>query len=202
LGIVLLILTFSRSAWLGLIVFVAVLALKSKYFEQKKLILLVSTIIITAMCTLYPLRELAAARTGNQTVKTEEISSVGRSWLSQQAIRMIQKHPVAGVGVGSFILELSKTAVRGAPIEPVHNLLLLISDELGVAGLILILVLISSIAVKIFQAKSPQAVLAGAMVTGIGAISLFDHYLWTLAPGRIMLGLVLGLWAGQAANHA
>jgi hypothetical protein len=28
-------------------------------------------------------------------------------------------------------------------------------------------------------------------------ISLFDHYFWTLAPGRLMLGLVIGLFVGQ-----
>jgi hypothetical protein len=33
-------------------------------------------------------------------------------------------------------------------------------------------------------------------------ISLFDHYLWTIAPGRVMLGLALGLWAGQVAHDA
>jgi hypothetical protein len=32
-------------------------------------------------------------------------------------------------------------------------------------------------------------------------ISLFDHYLWTLAPGRLMLGLVIGLFAGQDVNY-
>ena len=202
LGVVLLILTFSRSAWLGSIAFTIILALNSKIFERKKIILLVSTMIITATCTLYPLRDLFATRIGNHGVATEQISSVGRSWLSQQATRTIQIHPVVGVGVGSFILELSKTALEGAPVEPVHNLLLLATAELGLAGLILIVVLYTSIALKIFQSKSPQALLAGAMLGGLGMISLFDHYLWTLAPGRIMLGLVLGLWAGQAASHA
>jgi len=40
----------------------------------------------------------------------------------------------------------------------------------------------------------------GALLAGLAVISLFDHYLWTLAPGRLMLGFVLGLWEGQAAH--
>jgi hypothetical protein len=52
------------------------------------------------------------------------------------------------------------------------------------------------------QCSIREAILAGAMVAGLGVIGLFDHYLWTLAPDRIMLGLVIGLWAGQAANDA
>ncbi len=188
LGVILLVLTFSRSAWLGFIAFGAILILKSKYFERKKLILLISTIAIAVTGTFYPLRELIITRIGNQGVPTEQISTVGRFWLEQQAIRVIQKSPVFGAGIGSFILELSRTAVEGAPIEPVHNLPLLITAELGVVGLILIFSLGTYIALRIFQSNSPQAILAGAMVTGLGLISLFDHYLWTLAPGRIMLG--------------
>jgi hypothetical protein len=54
----------------------------------------------------------------------------------------------------------------------------------------------------IVRSKSPQAILAGATLAGLGVIALFDHYLWTLAPGRIMLGLALGLWAGQVFQDA
>jgi O-antigen ligase len=200
-GVILLILTFSRSAWLGLLAFVLVLIWKSKYFERQKLILLISVIFVTATCALYPLREMVLTRIGQQDVTTEKISTLGRFWLDRQAIRIIEKSPVLGVGAGSFILELADNAVQGAPIEPVHNLPLLISSELGVVGLILFLGLAISIALKIIRSHSRQAILAGAMVTGLAVTGLFDHYFWTLAPGRIMFGLVLGLWAGQAASH-
>ena len=55
--------------------------------------------------------------------------------------------------------------------------------------------------IDVALAKNPNAILAGAALTGLGFISLFDHYLWTLAPGRIMLGLVIGLFVGQDLNH-
>ena len=89
LGLILLTLTFSRSAWLGMIVFVAILILKSKYFEPKRLILLISTITITMISTLYPLRDLVFSRIRNQAVATEQISTLGRSWLTQKAVSMI-----------------------------------------------------------------------------------------------------------------
>jgi O-antigen ligase len=120
----------------------------------------------------------------------------------EQALNVIRQHPWTGVGIGSFVIELSNTAVKGAPIEPVHDVFLLATAELGVIGLILMVGLFISIALGIFRSKSPQAILAGAAVTGLGVISLFDHYLWTIAPGRVMLGLALGFWAGQVAHDA
>jgi hypothetical protein len=54
--------------------------------------------------------------------------------------------------------------------------------------------------VKGSKVRTSQAVLASAVLAGMGMISLFDHYLWSIAPGRLMLGLVLGLWAGQVID--
>jgi hypothetical protein len=55
---------------------------------------------------------------------------------------------------------------------------------------------------KVIASKSPHSILASAVLVGLGTISLFDHYLWTLAPGRIMVGVTVGLWAGQIAKDA
>ena len=90
---------------------------------------------------------------------------------------MIKKSPIIGVGIGSFILELSKTAIAGAPIEPVHNLPLLVTAELGIAGIILIFSISALIARQVFLSQSSQAILAGAMLAGLGVIGVFDHYL-------------------------
>jgi len=202
LGIILTGLTFSRSAWLALVSFAGALILKSKYFEHKKLFLLISTIALTIILTLYPLRDLVFTRVSNSATATEQNSILGRLWYTQQAIEMAQKHPLSGGGIGSFVLELSDIAVDGVLVEPVHNIFLLVTAELGIVGLILMMGLFMSIALNIFKAKSPQTILASATLTGLGVISLFDHYLWTLAPGRLLLGLALGLWAGQAAHDA
>ena len=202
LGIILLGLTFSRSAWLALIAFMGILILKSKHFERKKLFLLIATVILTGILALYPLKDLVFTRLSVSTVATEQNSIVGRVWYIQQAFAMIQKYPFTGVGIGAFVLELSKSAVDGVLVEPAHNIFLLATAELGIIGLLLIISLFISIALTVFKAKSLQAILASATLTGLGVISLFDHYLWTIAPGRIMLGLALGLWAGQIAHDA
>lgn len=199
-GIVLAILTFSRSAWLGLFVFLGLLALRIKHLDRSKIILMVSTMALTAALAVLPLQDFIFTRIGAPTVETETISTVGRSWMTQQALDVIREHPLTGLGIGSFVINVADTAVDGAPIEPVHNIFLLATAELGAAGLIVIVALFASIAHSISRSKSPRAIVAGAVLAGLGVISLFDHYLWTIAPGRVMLGLALGLWAGQVAH--
>lgn len=201
-GISLLALTFSRSAWLALIAFAVILVLKSKYFVRKQLILLFFVGTLSVGFTLLPYRQLVQARTTSATSHSEQFSLIGRAWLSQEALHMILERPFTGVGIGSFIIALSQRVGEGYIIEPVHNILLLASSELGLPGLLIVIALGVSIALNIVKAKSPQAILAGATLAGLGVIGLFDHYLWTLAPGRIMVGLTLGLWAGQVAHDS
>lgn len=200
-GISLIALTFSRSAWLALIVFSAVLIWKSKYFDRKRLAILLAIIALSFIITLFPYRQLVQARTISTTSHSEKFSFIGRAWLNQEAIKMIGEYPLTGVGIGSFIIELSRRAGEGYVIEPVHNVLLLAGAELGVPGLLLIGALSISFVYRLFKTQNPNAILAGATLTGLGAISLFDHYLWTLAPGRLMLGLVIGLFMGQGLGH-
>ena len=200
LGIVLIMETFSRSAWLGLLVFLFVLWLKSKHLDRQRFYLLFAASVLAIILTLFPLQELVLTRMGSSSVQTEQLSTFGRSWLNGQALGVIQANPINGVGIGSFILQLAGHAIEGAPIEPVHNVFLLIGSELGILGMLITAILIISMIVKGSKVRTSQATLASAALAGIGMIGLFDHYLWSIAPGRLMLGLALGLWAGQVVN--
>ena len=200
-GISLLALTFSRSAWLALIAFSAILIWKSKYFERRRLALFLAAIALTFILTLVPYRQLVEARTTSTTSHAEEFSFIGRAWLNGEALRMIRQVPLTGVGIGAFMIELAGRAGEGYVIEPAHNILLLAGAELGIPGLLLVIALSISFLYRLIQTKDPNAILAGATLAGLGIISLFDHYLWTLAPGRLILGLVVGLFLGQDMGH-
>jgi O-antigen ligase len=196
-GIILLGLTFSRSAWLGLIAFILLLLLKFRHLDHKRVALFAAISALTIALVLFPLRDLVSTRIGKASVSTEKLSVFGRSWLTEQAVNSIRTHPLMGIGSGSFIIDLSENAVEGAVIEPVHNIPLLVGAELGIVSLILLAGLILVISLQVAKARSPRAILASGTLAGLGMIGLFDHYLWSLAPGRLMLGLALGLWAGQ-----
>ena len=200
-GTTLLALTFSRSAWLALIAFGGVLICKSRYLDRKRLMFLLVILALSFMITLLPYYQLVQARTINTTSHSEAFSLIGRAWLNGEATKMITEHPLTGVGIGSFIIELSRRAGEGYVIEPVHNVFLLAAAELGMPGLLLVIALLVSFLYRLFKTQNPRAILAGATLTGLCVISLFDHYLWTLAPGRLMLGLVIGLFVGQGTNY-
>jgi O-antigen ligase len=200
-GISLLALTFSRSAWLALIIFSMVMVWKSRYFDRKQLAILLVTIALSFIITLFPYRELVQARTVSTTSHAEEFSFIGRAWLNGEARTFIGEYPLTGVGIGSFIIELARRAGEGYVIEPAHNVFLLAGAELGIPGLLLVIALCISFAYRLLKTHEPNVILAGAVLTGLGLVSLFDHYLWTLAPGRLILGLAIGLFAGHDTSH-
>jgi O-antigen ligase len=164
-------------------------------------VFLLVMLALSFMITLLPYYQLVQARTINTTSHSEAFSFIGRAWLNGEAIKMFTEHPLTGVGIGSFIIELSRRAGEGYVIEPVHNVLLLAAAELGIPGLLLVVALLISFFFRLFKTQNPQTILAGATLTGLCVISFFDHYLWTLAPGRLILGLVIGLFVGQATHY-
>ena len=127
----------------------------------------------------------------------EEFSIKARTWLTHQAVDMVRQHPILGGGVGSFVIELAERAPVGYLVEPAHNLPLLVTSDLGLGGALILVGLGVGVIRGIRQAHRPETIILGATVLGLCTASLFDHSLWTLAPGRMLFVLMLGLWAGQ-----
>lgn len=200
-GVAVLALTFSRAAWLALVLFCMVLIWKSTYFQRQRLIVLLTMIGLSFIITLLPYRELVQARTVNPTSPAEEFSFIGRDWLNGEARKLMLEYPLTGVGMGSFIIELGRRAGEGYVVEPAHNILLLAGAELGFPGFLLVASLFLLFVYRLFKTQNPNAILAGATLIGLGLISFFDHYLWTLAPARVMMGLMVGLFIGQDFKH-
>jgi hypothetical protein len=194
--------TFSRSAWLGLFIFFSFLLIKPKFLGNKKLWGILCVSALTVLATLIPLRELVSGRTTAPTTVTESFSLEGRIWLSQRALEYASEKPITGVGIGSFVIQLAQRDGDRNYVEPVHNIPLLIYTELGAIGAILFLAVVISIAREFFMTKNVDMIILSALLAGMGTIALFDHYFWSVAPGRMMLGLVLGLWFGQIKKDA
>ena len=197
LGLMLLVLTFSRGAWIGLAVAGLVILLKRRLLDRKRLILLSLAGIIGLVAILSLTRPLIVTRLGATSAPTEAYSVITRLALIDYAVEIIQEQPWLGVGAGGFMLALERITAPGLPIEPVHNLALLVISDLGLGGALMLIGLAIVILIGIRHARTPAGVISSAALAGLLATSLFDHYLWTLAPGRLLLGLMLGLWAAQ-----
>ena len=197
LGVILLLLTFSRSAWLAFAAFALVLGLQFPRFERKRLVILLVACMGGLLLVLIPGWHLMLGRVGNSSSQTEAFSILGRTWLTQESWLFIRERPFTGLGMSAFILELAFRAGYGYIIEPVHNIPLLITSELGLFGSILLGGLTFTVARGAVSAGRKETVIFAAVLVGLGVIAMVDHYLWTLAPCRMFVGLILGVFAGN-----
>jgi len=200
-GLTLLVLTFSRGAWLGLIALSVVILFRWKQFDRKTLVNVVIVGVVCLALLAIPLQKLFATRLINNQVRTEQVSNFTRLWLVQRTWEIIQWKPLLGVGIGSYSLALSQHVADFYDIEPVHNIPLLVWSELGLGGLVALTGLAISIVIRAFNVRGPRAAIFSAALAGLFVIAFFDHYLWTLAPGRLLFAAVLGLWAGQVSDE-
>lgn len=200
LGLALLVLTFSRSAWLGFMVLCIVLIYHRKNFSSKQILPLLLTMLLTLGCLLIRFYPLFFSRLADNQIQTEQVSNYTRYWLILRTLELIRGQPILGSGVATYSLALSNHVAQFYKIEPVHNILLLVTSELGISGLMLLVGLVVTVVWNVLKAHKPAAIVPSGILLGLLTIGLFDHYFWTLAPGRALLFTVMGLWAGQMRN--
>ncbi|HEY5600828.1 MAG TPA: O-antigen ligase family protein [Patescibacteria group bacterium] len=201
-GLFILGLSFSRTAWvatLACFVLIGVLtkgkSLVKNLLRNPKQLTLIIILIITFFGLFGPLvleRFITLSSTDVHTVSL-------RSKLNSSAIEMFKDSPLVGVGFGRFLTNLPQYFVISETIrviQPVHNIVLLILAESGLVGLGILLIMfylvIAFLLVKIRKKEIFAKILISTLL-GIFIISNFDHYLFTLNQGRLMLALILGL---------
>ena len=191
-----LMLTFSRSAWLGYIAGGAVVILHRRSLNGSRLRWLAAVALACLIAVAIPLRSLILVRAPGSQVTTEAGSTYERILLGNQAWDMLRARPL-GLGAGAFVVGLVAQFPDTNPVEPVHNVVLLAASELGWLAGLLWLVAGAAILYEIRRARGADAVVLSAIVVGLIVIGLGDHYLWSLAPGRTLAWLFLGAWAGM-----
>ncbi|NJN45070.1 MAG: O-antigen ligase family protein [Anaerolineae bacterium] len=219
MAVILLAITFSRSAWLGVGILFGILVLNRKSFMKIRFRMLFFVIIGIFILISLSLSPLVFPRLGVSETDTEQVSIFTRHWLVERTWELIQERPVFGTGIGTYPIALSKHVEPHFGIEPVHNVLLLAVEELGIFGVVCIFFIGITITTKIlfdlhlfpsFRKNEPNGVLitpkpnvvvfSGTLI-GILVICGFDHYFWTLAPGRLMFFTVLGIWARDGIQN-
>jgi O-antigen ligase len=133
-----------------------------------------------------------------------EIRSVDARLLQFAAARqLIQIDPISGAGLGNYaiaLFTLARDFVADYPVyQPVHNVPLLATAELGIVGGVLWLGLICAPWLAMWRLRSHLWVgpwwagVSGALASLL-IVSFFDSYVWSSQQGRLLFWLVLGLW--------
>ena len=192
-----LLLTFSRSAWLGFGASIVVMVLASfRVWRVQQSIMIrgvfclgVLAITLGVFWGIY--QPFLAARAGVGEEPVEQRSTSDRAVYNQIAGEAIRQSPILGLGIGNYpwyaAKYLSKTGfdLKG---QPVHNIYLSAWSELGVIGLGLFGVTVlmgirqgiqnlrrSESATQTFYYAAGMGMIAAFLVIG-----LFDHYTWTI----------------------
>lgn len=195
-----LVLTFSRSGWLATTIGVALFALALvKYFPGAvvRMVLMVAACAFVAVTLFKP---LVLPRT--QLRFTEP--AVDERLLYNDLGSEVAINNPGGVGPGNQVLYSVDNQLyqeRGLhnvwKWEPIHNLYLLMTTEIGWLGVLSFLVFLGMVVLRLVRSVTLEKALALSLVAGLVTAGMFDHFLWTLQPGRMMLWLAIGLALSQ-----
>jgi O-antigen ligase len=188
-----LVLTFSRAAALAAAIGCVVWLLTKLEFERsaRTRSLLVAVAAFAAFVAAGLLgREIVtgAAPGGADPAVADRVA------LARIAITLVKAHPVLGVGAGNFSVVESLPPIDGVFVDPVHVVPLLVAAEAGILAGVAWLGLILAPMVDAWRlrytegADSPLRLAVAGVILTIGS---FDHYLWTIASGRVTFWVAL-----------
>jgi O-antigen ligase len=198
-----LLLSFSRSAWVGfaaawIITFFIIWLRKIKWgialwIKWSAALLIISGVVFAIIPAPFLARSSATGR-------LEELSTSARQGQYQDAWALIKMEPLRGVGYGNMVaaiydkLEIGRKADA---YQPVHNIFILSAVELGIIGGLVFLafcwlIIRTGIHHALSGSESWQFMVLPSF-TCLLVVGLFDHYLWTLQAGVMLWWLVVGL---------
>jgi O-antigen ligase len=192
--------TFSRGAWLGLIIGFLIMLMIAVYKKllivQKKLLILL-IIISLPLFVLYSLNEeLVKTRLITKT-RLENKSNTERIASLNESITIIKDNLFFGTGIGNYTSAIYEKNNKELVFyyQPVHNVYLLVLAELGLIGLLLFLGLLQYLFNKTYQIikTEKQEIYNIGLFFAMIIIFLFDHWWWSLHFGVFLYWFLFGL---------
>jgi O-antigen ligase len=188
--------TFSRSIWF--ITFLLGLLLVLRYsqnlirpdFKLKNSVLYIAVTFFFFLIIFGIFYQFIYSRICYQNCQDQSL--ILRQKYSNFSQQIIQNNSLLGIGMGqfsSYFETVNPYNLDKWDIQPVHNMYLLITSEVGLIGLALILLFFLNKADFRFF-KNP---LSAFLFLAFLIIAFFDHYFWTLPQGQFILWLTLAL---------
>jgi hypothetical protein len=203
-----LVLTFSKSAYIGLLIALFYLwyqnvprgTFNDFVAEKIKYFLLVACIFILLIIVAKPNWYSVIGKSIDDRVFYLNVSR-----------GTFLENPILGVGSGQFVSSLENIKnIENWQFQPIHDVFLLILNELGIIGFILFLWFIWGI-MRIVSStqqcstwnivRDKRETIGGdkyfkALFFGFLFVMIVDHYFWDIQQGQIMLWLILGFMVG------
>jgi len=175
---ILIFVSFSKTAIFGYI-FINIIFLFKKFKKTECKICILSRTVIFSLASLFFI-----------FVQTDPLSLFKRIVLFENALKIISKYPITGVGLGNYLVaqDLLKNKVFSFPPQPVHNIFMLFLCEVGIflwSGIIYILY---KHFYRFMGATLFIICLVSFLITGF-----FDHYWLTLQQNVLLLGFIFGI---------
>jgi O-antigen ligase len=194
-----LVVTFSRSAWLALIVgiisfLVASAISKTKISRNFLFGLTVASVAIVASAAIFH-SAIFTRMTAADRLETKSL--VERQTEYQMIGEVIKINPFIGVGAGAYTVALAEKFPNHDVwfYQPMHNSILLIFAELGIVGFLFLMQFLWAIFKEIKpRLNAPQCLNAlMPLIASLTIIAPLDHYLWDSWAGLGLVAVVLAI---------
>lgn len=190
-----LLLTFSRSAILAVLVGLVLLFIQAIWKKDKMKIIRslkvgVFAAVLSAVC-LFSYSNVFFTRTSSDA-RLEVKSLAERQMYWNDSWSLIKDGHWLGTGIGNYTIKLAEKEPARIfwQYQPVHNVFVLSLAEVGMAGL---LFFISFLAVVLFLSLRRKNLFNLSVLLSLGIIMILDHYLWSLHFGAMLFWLTAGL---------
>ncbi|EKD46648.1 MAG: hypothetical protein ACD_67C00132G0003 [uncultured bacterium] len=189
--------SFSRSAWLALSLGITAggifLFFQKKFIDLKNWIFGAVIVAVVFVVLLLNHQELVNVRTQSE-MRLEKLSLDQRKIYIKQAKELIFNNSITGVGIGNYVAEVERSN-PGDPVwtyQPVHNVFLLVWAELGIFGVLLLLIFYMTM----IWTHGRINLLMLVLLISLLPMMLFDHWLWSLHFGVLFFAIILGITVG------
>ena len=195
-----LIVSFSRTAWAGLVLGLAVLAFgvlwRGGLGQKRRLAKVLMTLTVSGGVFTGILHETVFPRFESGVIG-EEGSVADRTVLFHQAEGIISGQPFGGVGAGNYTLAVMHLhpEIPVWDVQPVHNVFVLVFAELGMVGGLVFIALVLSVFIRIFKTLFIDEWQKEKAIAGIAFLALvpslfLDHFLWDSHFGLLLFFLL------------
>jgi hypothetical protein len=208
LGLVSLMLTYSRSAWLAMACGSLLLATWLWFTGQKEPLRAYVSLGAAGLLILLPFAWQYADnigvrlnRGGSFTNVPQENQAIGeRTLLMTASNQIFFNRPFTGSGLGTSPIAL-KEAFPEFPVhyQPAHFVLVVAAAETGIFGAVLMLITFAGPWAAIWFNRSrlvisPALITASSLLAAITVVGFFDYYTWLLPAGRLWQWFSWGFW--------